>query len=97
MSLQVLVEATDEDSDMEYDVDELPEPGQARRGSSSVHEVMRTKNFFLKPMPVEAAVEQCDQLGHDFYVFRESISDQVQVVYKRRAAGYGVIVPVNEE
>lgn len=94
----VPVEATDEDSDMEYEVEpELPEKGQARRSPSSVHEVMRTKNFFLKPLSVEAAVEQCDQLGHDFYVFRESISDQVQVVYKRRAAGYGVIVPVNEE
>lgn len=97
VSLQMPIEATDEESDMEYDVDELPDPSQARRSSSSVHEVMRTKNFFLKPMSVEAAVEQCDQLGHDFYVFRESISDQVQVVYKRRAAGYGVIVPVNEE
>lgn len=96
--LQVPVEATDEDSDIEYDVEpQLPEKGQARRSSSSVHEVMRTKNFFLKPMSVEAAVEQCDQLGHDFYVFRESISDQVQVVYKRRTTGYGVIVPVNEE
>lgn len=96
--LQVPVEATDEDSDMEYEVEsELAEQGQARRSPSSIHEVMRTKNFFLKPMSVEAAVEQCDQLGHDFYVFRESISDLVQVVYKRRTAGYGVIVPVNEE
>lgn len=91
------VEATDEESDMEYEDEPEPEKGQARRSPSSVHEVMRTKNFFLKPISVEAAVEQCDQLGHDFYVFRESISDQVQVVYKRRAAGYGVIVPVNEE
>lgn len=95
--LQMPVEATIEEPDMEYAEPEMPELGQAKRSSSSVHEVMRTKNFFLKPMSVEAAVEQCDQLGHDFYVFRESISDQVQVVYKRRAAGYGVIVPVNEE
>lgn len=91
-------EPTDDESEMGYEPEPgLPEPDQARRRSSGIHEVMRTKNFFLKPMSVEAAVEQCDQLGHDFYVFRESSSDQVQVVYKRRAAGYGVIVPVNEE
>ena len=91
-------EGTDEDSDMEYDaVPEVAEPSQAKRGPSATQEVMRTKNFFLKPMSVEDAVEQCDQLGHEFYVFRESTSDQVQVVYKRRATGYGVIVPVKEE
>lgn len=94
----IAAEPTDDDPDMGYEAEPgLPEPDQARRRSSGIHEVMRTKNFFLKPMSVEAAVEQCDQLGHDFYVFRESSSDQVQVVYKRRAAGYGVIVPINEE
>ena len=65
--------------------------------SSGTAEIMRTKNFFLKPMTVEAAAEQCDQLGHAFYVFRDVDSDQVQVVYKRRDVGYGVIVPVNED
>ena len=100
MCSQASAEASDleEDSEMEYDaVPAVAEPAQARRNPSGTHEVMRTKNFFLKAMSVEEAVEQCDQLGHEFYVFRESISDQVQVVYRRRAAGYGVIVPVNEE
>lgn len=98
--LQATVETTDEDSDTEFAEEaelRTPQPAQASHDSPATHEVMRTKNFFLKPMTVEAAVEQCDQLGHDFYVFRESISDQVQVVYKRRTTGYGVIVPVNEE
>jgi len=97
--LQATVE-TDEDSDAEFAEEPEPQtlqPAQASHDSPATHEVMRTKNFFLKPMTVEAAVEQCDQLGHDFYVFRESSSDQVQVVYKRRTTGYGVIVPVNEE
>ncbi|DBB11202.1 TPA: Ribosome-binding factor PSRP1, chloroplastic [Trebouxia sp. C0006] len=96
---EATVEA-DEDSDAEFAEEPEPQtlqPAQASHDSPATHEVMRTKNFFLKPMTVEAAVEQCDQLGHDFYVFRESSSDQVQVVYKRRTTGYGVIVPVNEE
>ena len=70
---------------------------QLQHSTGATQEIMRTKNFFLKPMSAEAAVEQCDQLGHDFYIFRESSSDQVQVVYKRRSVGYGVIVPVNDE
>ncbi|KAA6428717.1 MAG: 30S ribosomal [Trebouxia sp. A1-2] len=97
---EATVEMTDEDSDAEFAEEPEPQtlqPAQASHDSPATHEVMRTKNFFLKPMTVEAAVEQCDQLGHDFYVFRESSSDQVQVVYKRRTTGYGVIVPVNEE
>ena len=98
--LQATVETTEEDSDAEFAEEpepRTPQPAQASHDSPAAHEVMRTKNFFLKPMTVEAAVEQCDQLGHDFYVFRVSSSDQVQVVYKRRTTGYGVIVPVNEE
>lgn len=97
---EVTVETADEESDAEFAEEPEPQtplPAQASHDSPALHEVMRTKNFFLKPMTVEAAVEQCDQLGHDFYVFRESSSDQVQVVYKRRTTGYGVIVPVNEE
>lgn len=98
--LQATIETVDEDSDTAFAGEPEPQmsqPAPASHDAPAVHEVMRTKNFFLKPMAVEAAIEQCDQLGHDFYVFRESSSDQVQVVYKRRTTGYGVIVPVNEE
>lgn len=98
--MQVTIETADEDTDEDIAAEveaQIAEQPQALQSSSATHEVMRTKNFFLKPMSVEAAVEQCDQLGHDFYVFCEMSSDQVQVVYKRRTTGYGVIVPVNEE
>ncbi|DBA76364.1 TPA: Ribosome-binding factor PSRP1, chloroplastic [Trebouxia sp. C0004] len=95
---EATMETIEEDSDAEFAEEPEPQtPEPASHDSPAIYEVMRTKNFFLKPTTVEAAVEQCDQLGHDFYVFRESSSDQVQVVYKRRTTGYGVIVPVNEE
>lgn len=77
-------------------VDQLEDATTTHRPSGTA-EIMRTKNFFLKPMTVEAAAEQCDQLGHAFYVFRDTDSDQVQVVYKRRDVGYGVIVPIDDE
>lgn len=79
-----------------FEQDQLEDATTVRQ-SAGTTEIMRTKNFFLKPMTVEAAAEQCDQLGHAFYLFRDEQSDQVQVVYKRRDVGYGVIVPVNED
>lgn len=53
--------------------------------------IVRTKRFALKPMDVEEAVMQMELLGHDFFVFRDSDSGEVSVVYKRRDGNYGLI------
>ena len=55
--------------------------------------IVRTKQFALKPMTTEEAVLQLELLGHDFYVFRSIDSDEVNVVYRRRAGDYGLIEP----
>jgi putative sigma-54 modulation protein len=55
--------------------------------------IVRTKQFALKPMSPEEAVLQLELLGHDFYVFRSIDSDEVNVVYRRRAGDYGLIEP----
>ena len=55
--------------------------------------IVRTKQFALKPMTAEEAVLQLELLGHDFYVFRSVDSDEVNVVYRRRAGDYGLIEP----
>ena len=36
---------------------------------------------------------QVEQVGHDFYLFRDKYTNQVRVLYKRKHSGYGVIVP----
>lgn len=56
-------------------------------------EVVKTKVFFLDAMTLDDALEQIENVGHDFYVFREANSDEVQILYKRRHHGYGIIVP----
>jgi putative sigma-54 modulation protein len=56
-------------------------------------EVVRTKSFTLKPMDVEEAVLQMNLLGHDFYVFSNSQTSSVNVVYKREDGKYGLIEP----
>lgn len=56
-------------------------------------EIIRSKRFAMKPMDPEEACIQMDLLGHDFYVFRNSITDEVNVVYKRKGNTYGLIEP----
>jgi putative sigma-54 modulation protein len=55
--------------------------------------IVKTKQFAVKPMSPEEAVLQLELVGHDFFVFRNSESDEVNVVYKRRDGDYGLIEP----
>ena len=54
---------------------------------------IRTKKFYFKPMSVEEAILQMNLLEHEFYVFTNQDTDKVNVVYKRKKGGYGLIVP----
>lgn len=54
--------------------------------------LIRTKNFNLKPMYSDEAIEQMELLGHDFFVYRDIDSHEVSVVYRRRDGNYGLIV-----
>lgn len=56
-------------------------------------EIIRSKRFAVKPMDAEEACVQMELLGHDFYVFRNAETDEVNVVYKRKKNSYGLIEP----
>jgi putative sigma-54 modulation protein len=56
-------------------------------------QVIRTKRFPVKPMSVEEAVMQMDLLGHDFFVFRNSANEEINVVYRRSDGNFGLIEP----
>lgn len=56
-------------------------------------EVVRSKKFTLKPMDVEEAILQMNMVGHDFFVFSNMDSEEVNVVYKRNDGKYGLIEP----
>jgi len=53
----------------------------------------RVKTFELKPMDEEEAIMEMELLGHIFFVFRNSKSGTVNVVYKRKDGSYGLICP----
>ena len=56
-------------------------------------QIVRTKKFDIKPMYPEDACVQMELLGHNFYVFCNAETDQVNVVYKRKGNTYGLIEP----
>ena len=55
--------------------------------------IVRSKRYDLKPMYPEDACIQMELLGHDFFVFVNAETDEVNVVYKRKGGTYGIIEP----
>ena len=55
--------------------------------------IIREKAVALKPQSVEEAILQMNLLGHQFYMFLNADTDEINVVYKRNATGYGLISP----
>ena len=55
--------------------------------------IIRSKRFGIKPMVPEEACVQMELLGHNFFVFYNAETDQVNVVYKRKGNTYGLIEP----
>lgn len=60
------------------------------------YNVVKTKKFPIKPMDVDEAVLQMNMLGHAFYMFRNSESGDINVVYRRSGGTYGIIEPEAE-
>ena len=56
-------------------------------------EIVKTKQFAVNPMSADEAALQLELVGHDFFVFRNAESDEVNVVYRRRDGDYGLIEP----
>jgi putative sigma-54 modulation protein len=60
-------------------------------------EVVRVKYFHLQPMTIREAWEHLQMVGHDFYMFRNAETEEINVIYQRNHGGYGVIQPLLEE
>jgi putative sigma-54 modulation protein len=72
----------------------IPEPDLLERlAEDEATAIVKTKQFAVKPMAPDEAVLQLELVGHDFFVFRNADSDQVNVVYRRRDGNYGLIEP----
>lgn len=58
--------------------------------------ISRHKKFVMHPMTEEEAVLQMELLGHEFFMFRNAETGEINVVYKRKAGDYAVLVPEDE-
>lgn len=59
-------------------------------------EVARTKTVAVKPQSIEEAILQMNLLDHQFYMFRNAETDLINVVYKRKDGGYGILEPMDD-
>ena len=57
------------------------------------NKIVKTKNFNVKPMSSEEAILQMELLGHNFFVYEDSGTNKVSVMYKRKDGNYGLIEP----
>ncbi len=68
-------------------------PGTDREKEEIEPQIIRTKRFAIKPMPVDEAIMQMNLIGHSFYVFSNAETEEVNVVYRRKDGHYGLIEP----
>ena len=71
------------------EVDEL----NSDRAPELPAEVVRSKYFTMPPMTTQEALEQLQLVDHDFYMFLNSETNEINVIYSRNHGGYGVIQP----
>ncbi len=56
-------------------------------------EIVRNKYFAMPPMTIDEALAQLELVDHDFYMFRNQETQEINVIYTRNHGGYGVIQP----
>ncbi len=68
-------------------------PALSRVDEAAEYPVVKTKRFAIKPMDTQEAIMQMNLVNHDFFVFRDSTTEEVNVVYRRTDGNYGLIEP----
>lgn len=73
----------------------IPEVELAEEAASDEAEqqIIRRKDVMITAMNEEEAVEQMELLGHTFFMFFNEATGSINVIYKRRSEGYGVLIP----
>ena len=68
----------------------IPRRRKSSRKRPLAPRIVKTKQFMVKPMTPEEAALQLELVGHDFFVFTNSESQETAVVYRRRDGNYGL-------
>jgi putative sigma-54 modulation protein len=90
------VSLKDREVEPELDVAPMDYDLMGDRSPELPEEVVRVKYFHMEPMTVREAWEHLQLVGHDFYMFRNSETSEINVIYQRNHGGYGVLQPLAE-
>ncbi len=72
---------------------DLPDIELDEGDESEANNVVRTKRFQVLPMDIAEAIEQIELLGHDFFVYHNHETNQINVLYRRKDGQYGLLEP----
>ncbi len=59
------------------------------------YEIIKRKAFIVKPMSAQEAILQMNLVGHQFFMFRDQDTNEINVVYRRKDGTYGLLEPEN--
>lgn len=69
----------------------VPEPLEYEIEEDTMFDIVKKKQFYVKPMQAEEAVLQMKLLNHQFFVYKDAESERTSIVYERKDGKYGVI------
>jgi len=95
LSRQIRRHRTKLDKRLHAPAPEVVEEPAVQEAEEEERKVVRVKHFSVKPMSVEDAIMQMEMLGHSFYLFENSDSGRMCVLYIRQDGDYGLLEPEN--
>jgi len=67
--------------------------GEFKEEAQPARKVVKVKRFAVKPMSAAEAIDQMELLGHDFFLFFNADSEELNLLYRRQDGDYGLIEP----